>query len=105
MAENSRAVYKLLNQLLEAYTPTAEAEYKDVQELARLEQGNDFILMPWDWSYYSNKLKDKKFNINEEMLRPYFELEQVKKGYSDWQRNYTELLSGRIQKFRFITKK
>ena len=36
--------------------------------------------MPWDWSYYSNKLKDKKFNINEEMLRPYFELEQVKKG-------------------------
>ena len=80
MAENSRAVYKLLNQLLEAYTPTAEAEYKDVQELARLEQGNDFILMPWDWSYYSNKLKDKKFNINEEMLRPYFELEQVKKG-------------------------
>ncbi|EKC70689.1 metallo-peptidase, Clan MA(E), Family M3, partial [human gut metagenome] len=63
-----------------AYTPTAEAEYKDVQELARLEQGNDFIIMPWDWSYYSNKLKDKKFNINEEMLRPYFELEQVKKG-------------------------
>lgn len=36
--------------------------------------------MPWDWSYYSNKLKNKKFNINEEMLRPYFELEQVKKG-------------------------
>ncbi len=50
MAENSDAVYKLLNQLLEAYTPTAKQEYKDVQELARLEQGNDFIIMPWDWS-------------------------------------------------------
>lgn len=80
MAENSESVYKLLNQLLEAYTPTAQQEYKEVQELARKEQGEDFVLMPWDWSYYSNKLKDKKFNINEEMLRPYFELEQVKKG-------------------------
>ena len=80
MAENSDAVYKLLNQLLEAYTPTAQKEYLEVQELAREEQGDDFIVMPWDWSYYSNKLKNKKFNINEEMLRPYFELEQVKKG-------------------------
>ncbi len=53
---------------------------KEIQELAREEQGDDFVVMPWDWSYYSNKLKDKKFNINEEMLRPYFELEQVKKG-------------------------
>ena len=80
MAENSESVYKLLNQLLDAYTPTAQQEYKEIQELARKEQGNDFIVMPWDWSYYSNKLKDKKFSINEEMLRPYFELEQVKKG-------------------------
>lgn len=80
MAENSEAVYKLLNQLLEAYTPTARQEYQAIQELAREEQGTDFTVMPWDWSYYSNKLKDKKFSINEEMLRPYFELEQVKKG-------------------------
>ncbi|WP_294627505.1 M3 family metallopeptidase [uncultured Bacteroides sp.] len=80
MAENSESVYRLLNQLLEAYTPTAQQEYREVQELARREQGDDFVVMPWDWSYYSNKLKDKKFNINEEMLRPYFELEQVKKG-------------------------
>ncbi|WP_455584578.1 M3 family metallopeptidase [Bacteroides sp.] len=80
MAENSKAVYNLLDQLLEAYTPTAQKEYNEVQELARREQGADFTVMPWDWSYYSNKLKDKKFNINEEMLRPYFELEKVKKG-------------------------
>ena len=44
MAENSDAVYKLLNQLLEAYTPTAQKEYLEVQELARQEQGNDFLL-------------------------------------------------------------
>ena len=80
MAEDSNAVYNLLNQLLEAYTPTAKKEYREVQELARQEQGAEFTVMPWDWSYYSNKLKDKKFNINEEMLRPYFELEKVKEG-------------------------
>lgn len=80
MAENSEAVYNLLDQLLDAYTPTARNEYREVQELARMEQGTDFVVMPWDWSYYSNKLKDKKFNINEEMLRPYFELEKVKEG-------------------------
>lgn len=80
MAENSDAVYKLLNQLLEAYTPTAQLEYLEVEKLAREQQGDDFVIMPWDWSYYSNKLKDLKYNINEEMLRPYFELEQVKIG-------------------------
>lgn len=80
MAENSDAVYKLLNQLLDAYTPTAQKEYREAQELAREVQGSGFTLMPWDWSYYANKLKDKKFSINEEMLRPYFELSQVKEG-------------------------
>lgn len=80
MAENSDAVYKLLNQLLDAYTPAARKEYQEVQELAREKQGSEFIVMPWDWAYYSNKLKDKKFSINEETLRPYFELEKVKEG-------------------------
>lgn len=80
MAQNSESVYKLLNQLLDAYTPTARKEYAEVQALARREQGEDFILMPWDWGYYSHKLKDLKFNIDDEMLRPYFELNQVKEG-------------------------
>lgn len=80
MAQNSDAVYKLLNQLLDAYTPAALKEYAEVEELARREQGNDFTVMPWDWSYYSHKLKDKKFNIDDEMLRPYFELGKVKEG-------------------------
>lgn len=80
MAENSDNVYKLLNQLLDAYTPTAKQEYAEVQALAREEQGDDFVLMPWDWSYYSQKLKDRKFNIDDEMLRPYFELDKVKEG-------------------------
>lgn len=80
MAQNSANVYHLLDQLLEAYKPTAQKEYAEVQALAREEQGADFTLMPWDWSYYSQQLKDRKFNLNDEMLRPYFELENVKKG-------------------------
>ena len=52
MAQNSQSVYKLLNQLLEAYTPTARQEVAEVEALARKEQGADFQLMPWDWSYY-----------------------------------------------------
>lgn len=77
MAQNSDAVYKLLNQLLDAYTPAARQEYAEVQALARQKEGDDFVLMPWDWGYYSHKLKDRKFNINDEILRPYFELSKV----------------------------
>ncbi|WP_294634054.1 M3 family metallopeptidase [uncultured Bacteroides sp.] len=80
MAENSDAVYKLLNQLLDAYTPTAKQEYAEVEALARRMQDNDFTVMPWDWSYYSHKLKDQKFQIDDEMLRPYLELSRVKEG-------------------------
>lgn len=80
MAQTSDNVYKLLYQLLEAYKPTALQEYADVQTLARQTAGADFQLMPWDWSYYSQKLKDKQFKIDDEMLRPYFELGKVKEG-------------------------
>ena len=80
MAEKSDAVYKLLNQLVEAYKPTAKKELKEIQELANQTQGADFQIMPWDWSFYSNKLKDQKFSINDELLKPYFELSKVKEG-------------------------
>ena len=80
MAQDSDTVYRLLNQLLDAYTPAARQEYAAVQALAQEEQGSDFVLMPWDWSYYSHKLKDKNFQLDDEMLRPYFEVGQVKKG-------------------------
>ncbi|WP_025069583.1 M3 family metallopeptidase [Bacteroides propionicifaciens] len=80
MAENSDNVYKLLNDLIEAYKPTALKEVAEVEALAKITQGADFTLMPWDWSFYSEKLKNQKFNFDEEQLRPYFELENVKKG-------------------------
>ena len=77
MAEKSERVYQLLNQLLEAYAPTARKEVEEVQALAQELEGEDFQLMPWDWAYYSEKLREKKFNLNEEALRPYFELNRV----------------------------
>ena len=80
MAENSTNVYKLLNELLEAYTPTAHQEVEEVKNLAKELEGEDFELMPWDWAYYSENLKEKKFNLNEEELRPYFELKNVIQG-------------------------
>ncbi len=80
MAENRDNVYRLLNQLIEAYRPTALKERDEVRQLAREAEGADFELMPWDWSYYSEKLKNKKYNLNAEMLRPYFELRKVKEG-------------------------
>ena len=80
MAENSANVYKLLNEMLEAYTPTAHQEVEEVKNLAKELEGEDFELMPWDWAYYSEKLKEKKFNLNEEELRPYFELKNVIQG-------------------------
>lgn len=80
MAENSANVYKLLDQLLEAYTPTAQREVAEVKALAQELEGKDFELMPWDWAYYSEKLKVKKFDLDEEALRPYFELDNVIEG-------------------------
>ena len=80
MAENSENVYKLLNDLLEAYAPTAHKEIEEIEQLAKETEGEDFRLMPWDFSFYAEKLKSRKYSLDEEALRPYFELEKVKEG-------------------------
>ena len=80
MAENTANVYKLLDDLLEAYTPTAQKEVEDLQSLAKEMEGDDFELMPWDLSYYSHKLKERRFHFDSEQLRPYFELGNVIQG-------------------------
>ena len=80
MAEDSAHVYRLLDDLLEAYTPAAHREVAEVEALARRLEGDNFQLMPWDFSYYSEKLKNEKYQFDEEALRPYFELSRVKEG-------------------------
>lgn len=80
MASNVKNVYKLLDELIDAYKPTAEKEYNDVVELAKKEEGEGFDFQNWDLAYYSQKLKQQRYDINPEMLRPYFKVENVIKG-------------------------
>ena len=80
MASNIENVYKLLNDLIDAYKPTAIKEVKEIEELAKEMEGNDFEMQPWDFSFYSHKLQMKKFNLDAEMLRPYFQLDKVIEG-------------------------
>lgn len=80
MAANASNVYDLLNELLTGFSASAHQEYREVQGFAIGKEGKNITVMPYDWSYYSDKLKDAKFELNDEMIRPYFELENVKKG-------------------------
>ena len=75
MASNTRGVYRLLNDLIDAYKPAA---VKEREELKRFAHTKD--MEPWDVSFYTHQLQMKKYNIDAEMLRPYFELSQVIKG-------------------------
>lgn len=77
MATNVRNVYKLLDQLIDAYKPTAEKEREEVKKLAAKMEGKNFKMEAWDSAYYSHKLQLKKYNIDAEMLRPYLELSKV----------------------------
>ena len=73
MASNSRNVYRLLDDLIDAYKPTALKERKDLLKLQS-------DMKPWDTAFYTHKLQMKKYNLDQEMLRPYFELSNVIKG-------------------------
>ena len=77
MAGSVRNVYKLLNELIEAYKPTAVKEVAAIEKHARKMEGKAFKLENWDFSFYSHKLQLEKYNIDAEMLRPYFELSKV----------------------------
>src|SRR5574344_558016 len=77
MASNVRNVYKLLNDLIDAYKPTAVKEVDAIEKLAKKTESKDFKLEPWDFSFYSHKLQLAKYNLDSEMLRPYFELSKV----------------------------
>lgn len=79
MAENTENVYHLLNELKDRYTPKAKEETKAVAETAKELDGIEEI-MPWDWAYYSEILRKKKHNLDDEKLREYFELNSVING-------------------------
>lgn len=80
MASSVKNVYKLFNDLISAYKPQAIKELKEVEQLAKEMEGDTFEMQPWDFGYYSHKLQLQKYNIDSEMLRPYFELSKVIEG-------------------------
>ena len=80
MAKNADNVFGLLDQLGESFMDLAKEEVREVQAFAEELEGEPITIQPWDWSYYSDKLKNSKFGVNDEMTKPYFELENVKKG-------------------------
>lgn len=79
MAKTPENVYKLLNQL---WTPALKMAKKEAQSLQAMidNAGKNFKLEPWDWWFYAEKLKKEKYALDEEMLRPYFKLENVRAG-------------------------
>ncbi|MBN2610071.1 MAG: M3 family metallopeptidase [Bacteroidales bacterium] len=82
MAETPARVNVFLNELLEASMPFAKKEVEEMRQFAK-NHGAEFELERWDWLYYSEKLKKEKFNVDDEMTRPYFKLENVQKGVLD----------------------
>ena len=79
MAKNSVNVYKLLNKLWIEALPVAKKEAYGFQEMIYRE-GNNFKLEPWDWWYYAERLRKEKYDLNEEDIRPYFQLDKVREG-------------------------
>ena len=82
MAGNPENVYELLEKLWEPALLKAKEESAMMQEMIN-DQGGEFELQGWDWWYYSEKIRKKKYALDEEMLKPYFKLDNVMKGAFD----------------------
>ncbi len=80
MAKTPANVYDLLDRLSDAYTEPMRAEMAELTEFASNLEGKSIEIKPWDYSYYSNKLRMAKYSYDEEEMRPYFELDNVIKG-------------------------
>jgi peptidyl-dipeptidase Dcp len=79
MAKNPENVYELLNQLWDASLPVAKRELVEMQAIIDRE-GGDFELASWDWWFYAEKLRKEKYDLDDNELRPYFKLDNVRDG-------------------------
>lgn len=78
-AESKENVMNFLDQLRESYMPVAQQEVTELQEFAK-NKGFYATIQPWDWSFYSKQLKEEKYAISDDLLRPYFKKENVIEG-------------------------
>ncbi len=93
MAKTPEKVYDLIESLMTAALPVAKDEAIELQKMIDAE-GGGFQLAPWDWWYYAEKLKKEKYAFDDEALRPYFQLENVKQGAFD--------VAGKLYGLQFI---
>ncbi len=77
MAQNTDTVFSMLGKLTWSYLPAARKEMDTIVEYARKCEGDGFDFQRWDFAYYSEKLKEEKYSLSDEMIRPYFELNQA----------------------------
>jgi len=82
MSKNPETVFHFMEQVWDAALPVAREEARAQQELIDRE-GGDFELASWDWWYYTEKLKKEKFNLDDEMVRPYLVMENAQQGMFD----------------------
>ena len=80
MAATKERVYDFLHELTSRYKPQAQRENRELKAFARETAGKDFKMKPWDMGYYSHLLREKKYKLDPEKFRPYFELNAVIKG-------------------------
>lgn len=77
MAQNTDAVFSMLGKLTWSYLPVAKKEIEEIKALAKECEEDGFEFKPWDFAFYSERLKEKKYALSDEMVRPYFELNQA----------------------------
>ncbi|NLZ94786.1 MAG: M3 family metallopeptidase, partial [Bacteroidales bacterium] len=79
MAKTPENVYDLLNEVWDYAVPQAKKEAAEIQSIIDAE-GEDFKLQSWDWFYYTEKVREQKYALNEAELKPYFKMENVREG-------------------------
>ena len=79
LAKTPQAVYSLLMQVWRPALAKAKAECAEYQQMIQAD-GDTFALQPWDWRYYSERLRKERYNLDEDSIRPYFPLEAVREG-------------------------
>ncbi|HCV43034.1 MAG TPA: peptidase M3, partial [Bacteroidetes bacterium] len=93
MAKTPQAVYEFMNKLWEPALKNAKKEREALQEMINKE-GGTFKLAPWDWWYYAEKVKKAQYDLDEDELRPYFQMENVRRGAFD--------VASRLYGIRFV---
>ncbi|MBR3726621.1 MAG: M3 family metallopeptidase [Prevotella sp.] len=77
MAKTPENVYSFLRQLIGEYNPKAEAETREIEAFAQKTMGKDFKLEPYDRFYFSAKMKQEKYSLSEDEIKPYFNIDSV----------------------------